>query len=395
MQFQNVTRRQLLQTAASAGVAVALTDCSADPQARNTIASASTTSCLSLDLTGNTWTMHEEGTSERIPAIVPGATYTDLARAKKIPDPYYRENNGRGARGGSNVWTFEWDKYIAEVDPQPIQWVAEKNWIYHRTFNISNQMLAKPHVVLRCHGLDTLASLWINGAWIGDTDNMFREWEFDIKLHLKAGSNDVRIRFGALTHSPYVEKKRAAYLKAYDIDLSNPRSWIRKGPYMWGWDWCRPLLTQGIWKPIEIVAYDAKITDLGVIQHHQDSGAVQLDIQTTVDGAGDGASINSRVLLDNKVVATASAPVTHGVARCTIKIDHPQLWWPNGMGDHPLYTVESHLHQSTGGVVGMLSFTSRSQWRDGCGSGEPAGQFRFAGYPSTFDPGPDKRCWQT
>ncbi len=360
MQSQNMTRRQLLQTAASAGVIAALAGCSADPQPRNAMASATTTSALSLDLTGDTWTMHEEGTTETVPAIVPGATYTDLMRAKKIPDPYYRENNGRGARGGSNVWTFEWDKYISEVDPRPIQWVAEKNWIYQRTFQVSDQMLAKPHVVLRCHGLDTLASIWINGAWIGDADNMFRDWEFDAKPHLKAGSNDIRIRFGALTHSPYVEKNRTAYKNAHGIDLSNPRSWIRKGPYMWGWDWCRPLLTQGIWKPIEIVAYDAKITDLGIIQHHLDSGAVRLDIQTTVDGTDDGAYITSRVLFDNKVVATASAPVVHGAARCNAQINHPQLWWPNGMGDHPLYTVESHLHQPTGGVVEILASTTRA-----------------------------------
>ena len=100
MQSQNLTRRQLLQTAAGAGVVVALTGCSADPQPTSAMVAPTTTSSQSLDLNGDTWNMHEEGTAEVISAIVPGATYTDLMRAKKIPDPYYRENNGRGARGG-------------------------------------------------------------------------------------------------------------------------------------------------------------------------------------------------------------------------------------------------------------------------------------------------------
>ena len=359
MQSQNLTRRQLLQTAASAGVVVALTGCSADPQPTSAMVAPTTTSSQSLDLNGDTWNMHEEGTAEVISAIVPGATYTDLMRAKKIPDPYYRENNGRGARGGSNVWTFQWDQYIGEVNPQPIQWVAEKNWIYQRTFNVSAEMLSKPNVLLRCHGLDTLARIWINDSWVGDADNMFRLWDFDAKPHLRAGQNTIRIRFDALTHSPYVANNRAAYSKEYGIDLNNPRSWIRKGPYMWGWDWCRPLLTQGIWKPIEIVAFDARITDLGILQHHLTSGTVRLDIETSVSGASSGAHVSTRVLFGENVVATASAPVTQGLARCTVEIANPQLWWPNGMGEHPLYTVESQLRQSTGGVVEVLSSTAK------------------------------------
>ena len=361
MIIKALTRRRMLQAAAGAGVSLALAGCgsaSMQTQGRqHVLAAPAASSCLSLDLTGDTWTMHEEASAEKIPAIVPGATYTDLMRAGKIPNPFYRENNGTGARGGSNVWMNDWNKYIREVDPQPIQWVAQKNWIYERTFDISTEMLSRPHIVLQCHGLDTLATIWINDQQVGRANNMFRAWEYNIKPYLNADHNTIRIQFDTL--APYVEKQSAAYKQAYGLDLGDQRSWIRKGPYMWGWDWCRPLLTQGIWRPLEIIAYEGRISDVGVLQQHRESGVVGLDIETTVSGVGTGAQVHTRVIFDGTVVATASAPVKDGVAKCQVEITNPQLWWPNGAGEHPLYTVEAQLLESTGGVVEILSSTAK------------------------------------
>ena len=329
---------------------------SAQPR-RNVTAAAVPTSCLRLDLTGNTWTMHEERSVETIPAIVPGVTYTDLMRAKKLPDPNYRENNGRDAKGVDLLWDLRYcQHFIREIDRQPIQWVADNNWIYERTFEVTSAMLTKRHVELRCHGLDTLATIWINDTQIGRTDNMFRTWSFDVKPHLRAGGNTIRIKFDTLM--PYIEKNRAAYKKEHGIDINDPRSWVRKAAYMWGWDWCRPLLTQGIWKPIEILAYDARITDLGILQHHLKSGAVRLEIQTTALGSNANAHVDIRVMLGDNAVAEASAPVIDGTAISHVEISNPQLWWPNGMGEHPLYTVESQLHQSIGGIPASVTDTA-------------------------------------
>ena len=171
MDAKQLTRRQMMQAAAGAGVVLALSGCSTPGGQQATTAPAEVPMpSMEVDLAGDTWTMHEDGQSEKIPAVVPGATYTDLMRAKKIPNPYYREDNGK------------------------VQWVAEKNWIYERSFDIPAQMLAKPHVELKCHGLDTLATIWINDKQVGYADNMFRSWSFDVRQHLKAGSNTIRIR---------------------------------------------------------------------------------------------------------------------------------------------------------------------------------------------------------
>jgi len=310
-----LTRREMLQATAGLGVVVAL-------DKSGVALAAGTTGPISLDLGGDMWALKEAGKPESVPALIPGSTYTNLLTAKKIPNPFFGENNGK------------------------VQWVAEKNWFFERTFEVPSSVHDKQHVELVCHGLDTLATLWLNGHEIGSADNMFRTWTFDIKRHLRRGTNHLRIRFDTL--APYVEKLRAAYKQKYGIDLKNQRSWVRKGPYMWGWDWCRPVLTQGVWKKIEVLGYDSRIADLGVLQSHQPDGSVQLEIHTTVAGQTSGATIKTQVSLAGDVVTQASGPVTNGTATLQATVSKPQLWWPNGMGNQPLYTVTAQLTDEKG-----------------------------------------------
>ncbi len=314
----HLTRRDMLQVTAGLGVGLALGGrrdlFAAEP--------AGPTSDVALDLGGAGWTLSDEQKTLSLAAIVPGSTYADLLRAGKIPDPFYGDN-------------------IAKV-----QWVAEKAWDYERSFEASEALLAKPHVDLSCEGLDTLATIFLNGQQVGRADNMFRRWTFDIKPYLRQGANQLRIRFDPL--APYVAQQRQSYKQRFNVDLENPRSWVRKGPYMWGWDWCQPLVTQGIWRGIGVGGFDARIGDLGVLQEHRPDGSVRLQIRTTVLGDTAGASVNAQVALAGQVVAEARGPVVGGAVNLEAVVRKPQLWWPAGMGGQPLYTVTVHLTDGKG-----------------------------------------------
>ncbi len=313
----SLTRRQMLQASAGYGATLALGRLGRGAPVGVAAPAKPAGSVFSLDLRGDMWTMEQEGGAQSVPAIVPGSTYTNLLRAGKIPDPFFRENNGAD------------------------QWVAKHNWIFHREFDADKSLLARQHVELVCNGLDTLAAVSLNGHELGRADNMFRTWTFDAKRHLRKGTNRLRVRFDTL--APYVESQRAKYKKQYGIDLHNPRSWVRKAPYMWGWDWCRPVLTQGVWKKIAILGFDARIADLGVLQSHEADGSVRLEIETTVLGDSTGLSVATQISLAGQVVATATGPVANGASALQLLISNPQLWWPNGMGDQPLYTVTVQL----------------------------------------------------
>ncbi len=278
-----------------------------------------------LDLGGEKWTLRQEDKQGTIPASIPGSTYTNLLAAGTIPDPFYRENNGK------------------------VQWVAEKAWLFERDFEVADDLRKKEHVELVCHGLDTLATIEVNGRSVGSTNNMFRSWSFDIKPHLRKGTNHLRIRFDPLTD--YVQKQRSTYKAKYGVDLPNERSWVRKAPYMWGWDWCRPVLTQGVWKKIEVLGYDARIADAGVLQNHQADGSVQLEIRAALSGRVSGAHLEAGIALAGEAAATARGAASEGEAVLQATIAKPQLWWPNGMGNQPLYDVTVQLKGADGKVL--------------------------------------------
>jgi beta-mannosidase len=322
LQAPHLTRREMLQVTAGLGMTLAL-------DKSGVVFGAEKAGPLSLDLGGDMWTMQEEGQSQSLRAVVPGSTYRNLLQAGKISDPFYGDNNGK------------------------VQWVAEKNWFFERSFQAPAELHSRQHVELVCHGLDTLATVWLNGKQVGRADNMFRTWVFDIKPHLRKGTNHLRIRFDTL--APYVEEHRKAYQQQFGVNLRNPRSWVRKGPYMWGWDWCRPVLTQGAWRKIEVLGFDSRIADLAVLQDHQADGSVRLDLQATVLGDATGSTVKAQVTLAGAVVAEATGPVNDGAAALQTIVSKPQLWWPNGMGDQPLYAVTAHLTDAKGKVVDTAS----------------------------------------
>ena len=216
---------------------------------------------------GGPWQVNREGTSETIPAIVPGCIHTDLLAAKKIPDPFYRDNE------------------------KVVQWVGESNWIYRRSFDVAPGLLAHDHVMLKCEGLDTLATIRLNGTQVARTDNMFRTYEFDVKRLLKPGGNTIEIKFDSvLPLMRAKESQRKLPTWAYP-----GAGYVRKEPCNFGWDWGPTLVTCGIWRKIGIEAFSvARLEDVAISQDHSKKGMVTLNVQVAADPtANDDLRANS------------------------------------------------------------------------------------------------------
>ena len=75
------------------------------------------------------------------------------------------------------------------------KWIALTSWTYSRSFEVSSDMLAKSHVMLVSLGLDTVASVHINGEHVLDTDNMFQRLRVNVKPLLMAGNNTISVKF--------------------------------------------------------------------------------------------------------------------------------------------------------------------------------------------------------
>ena len=264
---------------------------------------------------GGAWSLHQADKTDEadeILAQVPGSVFLDLMRAHKIPDPFWGDNE------------------------KQVQWVGESGWIYHRQFTATPALLKHQFVLLNCEGLDTLATIRVNGKELGQTDNMFRRWQFDVKPLLKSGANELEINFASTFPYSAAQEKRT---RTRD-------SFVRKAPYHYGWDWGPRLVDAGIWKPIELLAYDgARIGDIGITQDHSHKGVVGLTVATALADAPNGADLRAQVLvtLNGKRIGSDVQPLRNGRATSVISVANPQLWWPNEMGAHPLYDVVIRL----------------------------------------------------
>lgn len=268
------------------------------------------------------WELLKEGKGEVIPASVPGCVHTDLLAAGKIDNPFYRDNE------------------------EKLMWIGETDWLYRREFDFPAELKEKDKVLLRCEGLDTLATIYINGQEIGRTENMYRFWEFDVKDILKSGKNLIEIYFQAPL--PYLRKKdEEFYLPAWSVGDHRLHSggWLRKQPSNFGWDWGPKLVTSGIWRDIKILAYDdARINDLHILQDHSKEGEVELEINTTLDRMQTGKlTLKYDLSYRGETILKKEEKISGKKANVKFIVKNPQLWWPNGLGDQPLYDLRVEL----------------------------------------------------
>ena len=271
-----------------------------------------------IDL-GGRWEVSDDSGEYRLAATVPGCIHTDLLEAKRIPDPYFRDNEVR------------------------LQWIGERAWTYQREIVIPEAFLNHETMLLRCEGLDTLAGIRLNGKELGRTDNMFRTWEFKLNGIAKAGANRLEIRFDPVgPHMAKLEKARP--LPTWNTPGA---SYVRKMPCNFGWDWGPTLVTSGIWRKISLIGFNtARWDNVQILQNHGADGSVSLDITATAGPASLTDPLPVRLTLrdpSGKTVGETAAPLATGQLRAAIPVPSPQLWWPAGMGGQPLYTLTAEL----------------------------------------------------
>ena len=284
------------------------------------------------------WEMKIAGEDMIYPASVPGSVYSDLIHAGRLDDPYYRDNE---------------DVALA---------LMKNDFIYSGTFDADlSDVTDSDEVLLRFHGLDTIADILLNGCRIGSTDNMHRVWDYSVRDLLKDTGNELEITF----HSPvrFIAEQYAAdpaILGTEDAMRGFPK--IRKGHYMFGWDWGPRLPDAGIWKEVELLHIcKARFDSVYVSQKFSDDlKQVTLDIHAALRYAEGVSSVTCRPAAVVSIAAPDGAALScrpdlifdeNGVGRASLVIDQPQLWWPNGLGQQPLYTIAVELFDDKGSLI--------------------------------------------
>ena len=283
------------------------------------------------------WVLDIPGSAfPRVPAQVPGSVYHDLLTAGEIPDPFYRDNENEALK------------------------LMDNDFVYSRSFTVPASLLENDAVVLHCDGLDTLATVTVNGCLVGTAKNMHRTYEFDVKSVLRAGENEISVKFDSPTR--FIKEAYALSRADGSSDAMVGFPLIRKAHCMFGWDWGPRLPDAGIWRDISILGVKtARIRDVHVLQLHE-AGKVTLEINTHITELTGSADVKVSVTAPDGTVFTAEGE------KAVMEIENPALWWPNGLGDQPLYTVTVELGDgldSWSRRIGLRTLTvtrKKDQW---------------------------------
>ena len=273
---------------------------------------------------------------ESVDMQIPGTVLSGLLAAGKIKDPFYRTN---------------------EDATRALFW---KDYVFTRTFDVDEELLAQQHIVLVCEGLDTLAEISINGTFLAKTDNMHRTWKFQAKKLLHPGKNEIQIVFRSVLRFiedyPYEAHKKINYIPCGSM---KGNQLLRKAHSMFGWDWGPQTIDAGIFRDIYLQGYShARIEDIRIHQQHTKNVSVQTSITLSESVPGQKLCVElSEDGADKPLQTKLCKTNADGVAAVDFVIENPKLWWPNDYGDQPLYIVRTTLLDEDG--TSLESITRR------------------------------------
>ena len=245
---------------------------------------------------------------------VPGCVHTDLLREGRIKDPYWRDQS------------------------EKCRWIENWNWAYETTLSVEEN---EREGELVFEGLDTYAAVYVNGTLAGRAENMFIPHVFPVRL--KGGENTVRVVFT----SPIA---RTNGLPLRGAAFTAERLHTRRLQCTYSWDWVDRFVTMGIYKSACFIPRDdCRIEDLMCETRHVDRWGAELYCRAKWKGQGENLYLRlrlddpeGRTVYENRRRAVEDAAGAH------VDVPEPRLWWPNGYGDQPLYTLSASLETENG-----------------------------------------------
>lgn len=265
------------------------------------------------NLSTENWTFNKQNETKKHKASIPGTVHTDLYENKLIPDPFYGANE------------------------KQLQWIENENWEYESTFSLSEKEISNENIELEFDGLDTYATVYINGKLVLEADNMFRKWIISAKNHLKKGKNHLKIVFQSA-----VQKGKEEALKLPYTLPEKERVFVRKAQYQFGWDWGPRFVTAGIWKKVQLKFWNsASIENIKFSQVELNDKKAILEFTTEICVS----EVKTIQLKINEKLETFNLKKGTNTVKMQYEISNPKLWWCNGLGRPHLYSFSVELFQ--------------------------------------------------
>lgn len=244
-----------------------------------------------------------------VDATVPGCIHTDLLKNGIIDDFYYRDNSNK------------------------VQWLENIDCSYQKTFTVDTVCEGQ---YLQFEGIDTYASIYLNGVKIGESNNMFIPHTFSVDGVLKVGENILRVDI----RSPI---KEVANLERLPGSFTTERLRTRRMQCTYGWDWVERFVTMGIFKDVRLSSKKINIIDnVYVYTKRLLSNIAQICVEIEIANfkdSGEQIEINIQSPKGETFFCKKRTLITDKIKE-TIDIINPKLWFPLGYGEQPLYKLQ-------------------------------------------------------
>jgi beta-mannosidase len=223
------------------------------------------------------------------------------------------------------------------------QWASRTTWRYRTTVERPADENAHAELVFR--GIDTVATVLVDGVERLRTANMFRTYRLDVTEDLRQAAS-IELTVVLVPALEVAELAESGNPLPRPAEYVAPYNQLRKMACSFGWDWGPSTGTAGLWQPVEL--------------HTWSGGRLAgLDVRATVPGRprvcvvadveGSAASVSVEVHdRTGRVLSTSQTRVVDGTGSCEVDVPSAELWWPRGEGSQPLYDVAVTLRGEDG-----------------------------------------------
>ncbi|MBQ9713717.1 MAG: hypothetical protein IJV83_00155 [Clostridia bacterium] len=279
------------------------------------------------------WIVYHEG--KKLAAKVPGDVTLDLYYNGLIADPYYGINH------------------------REQHWITHSDFLYENEFSLPEEILNSEEILLEFDGIDTFAEIYLNDQLLGYCDNMFLQYVYSVKDLVKAGKNILRVKLLSTTKK-MDEIDDRGYFGTFNVK----RLFIRKAQCHFGWDWAPDMPGYGIWGDVRLKGVSKnRMVDVSYTAYNDGSvslfAELNYSIRPQVDFNGktirehnkacenDMLRYTVAIRPDEALSAENSTVYEYKITGrknfANVRIENPQLWWPLGYGEHPLYAYKVEL----------------------------------------------------
>ena len=246
-----------------------------------------------------------------IDATVPGNVELDLSRAGILPEDLFV--------GMNSTLTEQYEHH---------------EWWYETKFTMPE---TDGKTYLLFEGVDCLAEYWLDGAKVGESDNMLIPYKLyiDSPVAGKEYTLHVRIRSAELEADKY----------SYDMvnvahnwhGAINNANFLRKARHSYGWDIMCRIVSAGIWKDVYVVSetpYDFSQLTYWTRSANPTCSTVHFFYETNVTLRGCEIEVSGEC---GDSHFYRKLPIKSKAQMIGVDIPNAKLWWPKPYGEPNLY----------------------------------------------------------